>query len=114
MFYEDIAEICHAVHLAYCSSLGDDSIPIWDDLPEEHQELLIDGVEYIAKYPETTPELSHAHWCKTMTKMGWVYGVYKNATKKEHPNLVNFGRLTEREQSKDYIFVSLVKQLIDV
>ncbi len=106
-----IAKICHEVNRAYCSQIGDDSQPTWDEAPEWQKESALNGVEAIACGEVTSPHASHVSWLEEKANAGWTYGVVKDTEKKEHPCMVTYDRLPPEQKTKDAIFLAIVQGL---
>ena len=106
-----IAEVCHEVNRAYCLSLGDTSQPIWDTAPEWQKKSAINGVKYHLNNRLSTPQSSHESWLKEKSEQGWKFGTKKDAQKKEHPCFVPYLQLPEKERSKDFMFLAVVRSL---
>lgn len=104
-----IAKTCHEVNKAFCESIGDFSQPNWGDAPEWQQQSAINGVEYHLLNPNSTPADSHNNWMTEKLKEGWVYGTEKSPDKKEHPCLVSYDTLPKEQQTKDLLFISVVR-----
>jgi delta-aminolevulinic acid dehydratase/porphobilinogen synthase len=109
---EVIATICHNVNKAYCEALCDESQVSWYKLPEEIKQSVRLGVKKIMLNPYIDAEEMHEEWVKDKKKNGWKLGDIKDIDKKTHPNLVSFNKLPKEEQAKDYIFISIVRQLM--
>ncbi len=111
---EDIAKVCHEVNRAYCKSIGDDSIQSWESAPEWQKRSAISGVRFKIENPEKTPSDQHDAWVADKVKDGWKYGAIKDSSKKEHPCLVEYDQLPANQKSKDFIFSTIVLELIDI
>ena len=113
MEVREIARICHEANRALQEIQADPTIPVsppWSELDEETQSSAIDGVWNILTYG-TTPEESHANWCRFKVEHGWTLGPVKDEAKKEHPLLVPYDRLPESQQIKDALFHAIVTTL---
>lgn len=108
-----IARVCHEVNRAYCEAIGDNSQPAWENAPDWQRESAIEGVRAHLDAPRT-PEESHALWSKHKRADGWVYGLKKDAAKKEHPCLVPYDELPQDQRVKDYLFAAVVESLRNV
>lgn len=110
---EQIAKVCHEANRAYCSTLGDDSQPIWENAPDWQLASAIKGVEFhidhLKKGSEPSPSASHDSWLKQKQEEGWTYGLVKDPEKKEHPCVMPYGELPVEQRLKDYIFAAIVK-----
>lgn len=113
MTYEQIAEVAHEVNRAYCVSIGDGSQPAWKDAPKWQKESALLGVDFHAEEERHVDE-SHQSWMDQKLADGWKHGAVKDPEKKEHPCMVPFGKLPVEQQSKDYIFRAVVKQLLKI
>lgn len=102
-----IARIAHEVNRAYCSATGDDSQPSWEDAPEWQRASAINGVKFHLS-GEHDPASSHESWLNQKTAEGWVYGLVKNAEKKEHPCMMPYEQLPVEQRVKDYLFRAVV------
>lgn len=111
---ELIAQIAHAINLAYCASLGDTSQPVWAEAPEWQQQSALAGVDMHLANPDATPEQSHESWLAQKLADGWVYGEVKDAEKKEHPCCVPYDELPPEQKAKDYLFRAVVHALKDI
>lgn len=109
-----IAQVAHEVNRAYCASLGDVSQPAWADAPEAQQQSILAGVAMHIANPLATPADSHAAWLADKLAAGWVFGLVKDADKKEHPCCVPYDELPAEQKAKDYVFRAVVHQLLAI
>jgi len=107
-FLSAIARAAHEANRAYCDSIGDHSIPCWDDAGEEQHAVVRDGVRAILNGQVDTPQQSHERWCSRKNQAGWVWGLEKDPKQKTHPCLVNWDDLPKEQREKDLIFFHLV------
>jgi hypothetical protein len=105
-----IARVCHEVNRAYCTAIGDDSQPSWEDAPEWQKDSAIAGVESHISSP-MSPQESHAAWSKHKILDGWTWGEVKDADAKTHPCLVPYDQLPLSQRIKDYLFGAVVASL---
>jgi len=110
---EQIARVCHEANRAYCSTLGDNSQPPWNEAPEWQRDSAIHGVVHhlstLKRGEEPTPSSSHESWLAQKKDDGWKYGPVKDPNKKEHPCFVSYSELPLSQKMKDFIFVGIVK-----
>lgn len=111
MSIKEIAKVVHNLQSAFCSSIGDHTVPTWDNAPQWMKDTTIDGV--YALLGDTTAEagFSHTNWMNKKFAEGWVYGEIKDAVKKTHPSLIPFDKLPWEDQYKDILFVKTVREL---
>lgn len=107
-----IAIVCHAVNLAYCAFLGDDSQKPWDEADDWQKESAEKGVAFLVENPEAGPDAIHANWMADKLADGWVFGEEKDADKKTHPSLVEFDELPEDQRLKDHLFSAVVRSML--
>jgi hypothetical protein len=50
---------------------------------------------------EQLAENNHDHWARQRIQEGWHYGLQRNDTAKEHPDLVPYSELPESEKEYD-------------
>lgn len=107
-----IAKVAHEANRAYCTAIGDDSQPPWDQAPDWQRDSAIKGVEaHLAS--DLTPQESHEAWLEHKRAEGWTYGEVKNADLKQHPCFVPYAELPIEQRAKDYIFAGVVRALAD-
>lgn len=99
-----IAIACHSANAAYAASLGDDSIPPWDDAAEHQRASCLNGVDFHIANPDAGPDASHENWRAVKEADGWVFGDKKDEKKKTHPCIVPFVELPQEQQFKDVLF----------
>lgn len=109
-----IALVAHSINAAYCTSLGDNSIPAWGDTTEQHKASLLAGVAMHIANPDATPEQSHESWLAQKVAEGWVYGETKDADLKQHPCVRPYAELPPEQKAKDYLFRGVVHALKDI
>jgi hypothetical protein len=107
----DLAEICHNINKAYCEAIGDTSQVEWDKAPSWQRESAIAGVNLHLSDPSTTAEESHKSWLRLKISHGWVWGLNKDADKKEHPCIVPYEKLPKEQQVKDHLFKATIESL---
>jgi hypothetical protein len=111
MKVEQIAKTCHEVNKAFCESIGDFSQPKWDDAPQWQKESAINGVNFHLANPTSKPSDSHNNWMAEKLKDGWKFGEVKNPETKEHPCMVPYEDLPKAQQTKDALFIAVVRSL---
>jgi len=109
MSVEQIAKTCHEVNKAYCESLGDYSQESWANTHGWQRESALSGVKFHQDNPDSKPSDSHNNWMKEKEEDGWVYGPVKDPEKKEHPCMVAYEELSKDQQTKDALFISVVR-----
>jgi len=55
----------------------------------------------------TSPEELHGGWMQAYIEMGWKCGPAYDPAAKQHPDLVPYAQLGQRERDKDAVFVAL-------
>jgi len=105
---EELVRIAHEANRAYCTTLGDHTIPSWDAAPEWQRESAIAGVTSALSDPGKTPEQSHAEWSEHKLKAGWKFGPIKRPEVLEHPCLVSWSELPAEQKVKDRLFLAIV------
>ncbi len=106
-----IAKVCHETNRAYCSTIGDNSQPSWDEAPDWQKLSALKGVAFHLGNPEATAAASHESWLAEKQATGWKYGPAKDPEKKEHPCFVPFDQLPKNQQAKDKLFKAVVDAL---
>lgn len=118
MTFESIAKAAHEVNRAYCNSIGDSSQSSWEEAPEWQKQSAINGVHFHWESLQAgilpPPSAFHDSWLAEKEQSGWKYGPVKDPEKKEHPCFVPYDQLPQEQKSKDYIFGSVVHQLLEV
>lgn len=111
--HEQIAKICHDANRSYCSTIGDNSQPSWEDAPQWQKSSALKGVEFhlqiLQSGSEPSPSASHDSWLEFKKLDGWKYGEVKNPETKEHPCFAPYESLPLDQRMKDYIFGAIVK-----
>jgi hypothetical protein len=124
----EIARVAHEVNRAYCAALGDVSQLQWDEAPEWQKKSAIAGVKFYIDNENATPFAVHNSWLRekmadggvragaafNATADGWKYGPVKDAEKKEHPCCVEYHELPTEHKAKDFIFRSVVHELLQL
>lgn len=109
---EQIAKTCHEVNRAYCASIGDYSQKLWEFAPDWQKESARNGVKFHLDNCDSKPEDSHNNWMKEKLADGWVYGSEKDEIKKTHPCLVPYHELPIEQQTKDHLFITVVRSFV--
>lgn len=111
MTIQQIAQVVHNIQKAFCMSIGDNSLPNWEDAPSEMHTTVIKGVNDLLNNPDAGAGFSHEKWMANKIADGWVYGEVKDWEKKTHPSLISFDQLPAHEVTKDVLFVETVRSL---
>lgn len=106
----EIARVAHEVNRAYCTAMGDNSQPAWEDAPQWQKDSALLGVD-LHLSGDHGPEASHESWMAQKVADGWVYGETKDPEAKTHPCIVPFADLPKEQQAKDFLFRGVVHAL---
>ena len=109
---EQIARVAHETNRAYCESIGDNSQKTWEGAEAWQRKSAIDGVAFALANPDAPASAQHDSWCKDKYADGWKYGPDKNPETKEHPCLVEYGKLPIEQRLKDYLFKAVVSAFV--
>ena len=104
----EIAKICHEANRQYCIDNQLKTHAKWDELPDTMQESVIAGVAKIIDNPKITAEEMHEAWMEYKAEEGWIYGDEVDVPGKEHPNMVEWKKLSKVERGKDKLFLRTV------
>lgn len=111
MKIHQIAAICHAANSRYRLAIGEYPHAIWELEPESRRQHVLNGVKYALFDPVAGAADLHANWTKDLEKNGWTYGPVEKVAEKQHPCLVPYHELPEKQQVKDCMFVAIVRAL---
>jgi len=110
---EQAARVCHEALRAYCQTLGDNSLPPWEEAPEWQRESSRDAVRFqfaqAAAGVDPSPSATHNRWLKQKQADGWKHGAAKDHQTREHPSFVPYDDLPLEEKRKDYLFAAICK-----
>ncbi|QZE10827.1 hypothetical protein SEA_CHISANAKITSUNE_58 [Gordonia phage ChisanaKitsune] len=107
----EIAKIAHEANRALCWALGDDDAGPWEELGEDMQASVEHGVRVVQESEDHGPEELHRQWVMVREAQGWTYGKELDRNGKVHPNLVPYDELPREQQTKDRLFLSVVRSL---
>lgn len=113
---EDVAAACHEANAALCRSQGDASQPTWANAEPWQRQSAINGVllhqrNHLAGVP-TPPSASHESWMAEKVATGWTWGPEKRPDLKEHPCMVPYEQLPQKQQAKDALFGNVCAALL--
>lgn len=108
---EQIARVCHEANRAYCIEHGDLSHAPWDMASRELKQSGINGVTHTLANKNVTAEQMHESWSTEKKAKGWKYGALKAPDLKEHPCLVPYAELPEKDRLKDELFLAVARAL---
>lgn len=106
------ARAAYEANRAYCQTLGDNSLPAWDEAPEEAKAGTLRGAAFALN--GGTARDQHEAWCADKIIHGWVWGPVKDPVAKTHPCLVAYEALPEHQRLKDEIHIAVVRALAQV
>ena len=112
---EAIVKMSNLTHTRY---LGVAELPPADLLrlhvTEDFLEQMREGQLEVAAM-EALAEAFHERWCKQRRRQGWTYNPIRNDTKKEHPLLVPYAKLSEADKERNRLPARLTQaKLLDV
>lgn len=107
-----VAKTAHAVHLAYCKTMGLETQPVWEELTEEHKDTIISSVKQILDGDIKTVEESHDNFVKFKKSSGWVYGKEYSRKLKTSPRICEFVEMGMNDTVKEVLFFECVKSFV--
>lgn len=131
---EQVARVCHAAICelqAILEPAGSDSVmtgPMMHEPPERVQ-VAVAGVRNVRagmdEPPERgqdadavretrtglTPRQHHENWVRDMRRIGWERGPVRDPVARTHPNICDYGELSQGERDKDRLFLAIVTTL---
>ncbi|GBC62521.1 hypothetical protein DENIS_3493 [Desulfonema ishimotonii] len=108
---EQAARSFHQHLKAFRESLGDYTLPDWEETTKHNREMGVRFVRYTLANQSITPESHHEKWVANMAKRGWRHGNERNPDKKTHPCMVPWEDLPYHEQAKTVLMIATVNIL---
>lgn len=96
---------------SYCEAIGDFSQVDWESAPQWQRDSALAGIKFHIENPNSKPSNSHESWYAQKEREGWKYGPVKDADKKEHPCMVPFEELAEKQKAKDFLFLGVTRAM---
>lgn len=109
---EACAHAAHEANRAYSLTLGDESHKPWHKAPEWQKETARAAVLAVAANDKLTAEQSHEAWVNHKLLNGWQRSETKDTKKKTHPCLVPWKELPRAQQSKDTMFLAVIRSML--
>ena len=106
-----IASVCHEANRAFCCEYEDKEGLKWDDTDQDVKESTLLAVSYVKKTKDVKAIHLHKKWMQDKLSDEWKKGAQIDYVKKEHPNLVDWLELHQRERVKYILFISIVNSL---
>ncbi len=104
-----LAEACHEATKVISEQILSEEKKEWKLIDSATKARLINAVQRAIDKKITDPSVAHADWMADMVKQGWVYGEKLDETEKTHPCLVPYDQLPTGQQTKDHIYLSILK-----
>lgn len=111
---EACAHAAHEANRAVSITLGDISHKPWDKAPEWQKETARAAVLAVATNDKITPEQAHEAWVNLKILHGWQRSDTKDTKKKTHPCLVPWKELPAEQQTKDKLFLTVIRNVLSV
>ena len=105
---EQIAKTAHSIHRAYCLQMGIPTQPKWEDVENEHKDVVRHSIRHIIKGNINNVEESHDNFIKFKHEQGWRFGEVYSIENKLNPRMVCFSRLTLEQRIKEALFFECV------
>jgi len=105
---EQIAKTAHAIHRAYCLEMNIPTQPEWDDVANEHKDVVFNSIRYILHGHITSVEDSHNKFVESKHANGWRFGEVYSIENKLNPRMIDFSRLTIEQKVKERLFFECV------
>lgn len=107
------AKAAHEVNRAYSAFLGEPPHLPWEQAPDWQRTACITGVRNALENPNITAEEVQTAWRLRMEAEGWKYGEAKDPRAKTHPYLLPFKDLPREIQTKDVIYLAVIRQVAE-
>jgi hypothetical protein len=101
-----IAATIHNLNTEWCRLNGDFKHFSWEEAPKDICDTMKEGVKWVLKNPDITPEEHHNNWVEHKTKEGWTFDLFKDFERKTHPCLVPFDELPFNEKWKNSLIIT--------
>jgi hypothetical protein len=108
---EKIARVVHEAVRAWQAANGQPPAPPWSRAPKWMKQATLEAIAFRLAHPEAGPDTQHVQWMQEKSAAGWRYGKVKDATKKTHPLMIDYGRLPLVERQKDALVAAVIDSL---
>lgn len=104
-----LAQQVHEVNTVFSTQILGEDKKEWALLTNEQRAALVKVVRKTIAEKIEDPEKAHENWLKEMVGEGWSFGPEFDETKKTHPNMVTYDQLEKGQQTKDYLYLAILK-----
>jgi hypothetical protein len=91
-----------------------DRFPEWDDQLADEQQFFLQRVREYMEHPDWSADRLHAAWMDRRQAEGWRYGPEADFERRQHPALVPFSKLLDRDQAVVRLIASAVASLLSL
>lgn len=103
------ARAAHEMNNLYREAIGEPSSGPWRTMPLVQRRAAIVVASDVLD--GASAETVHEHWQRLLEADGWTLGPVRDTTRKTHPNLVPFARLSPAQQRKDELYISTIRAM---
>ena len=104
-----LAESCYEATKVISEQILSEEKKEWKLVDSDDKAKLLNAVNRAIEKRITDPSVSHGEWITDMIKDGWQYGEKYDEVKKTHPCMIPYDQLPVGQQTKDYIFLAILK-----
>lgn len=104
-----LAESCHEVTKVLSEQVLSEEKQEWKLISSGAKARMINAVQRSIENKITDPAVAHENWMADMIKEGWTYGEKLSEEEKTHPCLVHYAELPTGQQTKDELYLAVLK-----
>jgi hypothetical protein len=104
-----LAESCHEVTKVLSEQVLSEDKKEWKLIDSKAKARMINAVQRAIEKKITDPAIAHEDWMADMIKEGWTHGEEYSEENKTHPCLVHYADLPTGQQTKDELYLAVLK-----
>lgn len=109
-----LAESVHEATKVFSEQVLSEGKKEWSLLNEAQQRKIMEAVQRTIQQRIEDPVKAHEMWLEDMVKDGWRYGPEHNEEQKTHPCMLKYDALPAGQQTKDHLYLSILKPFYNI